>query len=265
MTSEEFRGLFEKCFSTLFEGEEEFDEAMRYACFGGGKRVRPLGVFLGATAISPAPPADEILSLAGAIELIHSYSLVHDDLPAMDNDDYRRGRLTVHKKFGEATAILIGDALLSRAAEVLASGAVQFGKKYAAAAAIMTKAASDMVRGQVYDLAGMHTEAEFRKMYALKTGALIGAAFSAGALVAGADAEQMSAVRAYAEALGLGFQLADDLLDEGEENSLVAVIGAEKARALLDECTEAAVGYAHKLPYGEALAEFAERLRVRKN
>lgn len=265
MNVSDFRALFEKCFSTLFDGSEEFDDAMRYACFGGGKRVRPVGVYLGAASVSAAPPLDEVLSLAGAIELVHSYSLVHDDLPAMDNDDYRRGRLTVHKKFGEAAAILVGDALLSRAAQVLASGAVQFGIKYAAAAAVMTKAAEDMVRGQVYDLAGMRTEEEFRKMYALKTGALIRAAFVAGATVAGADDKQIRLVAEYAEALGLGFQIADDLLDEGEENSLVAVIGAERGRKLLDECTERAVRCAGGLPFGEELAAFAEQLRLRKN
>ena len=265
MNASDFRALFEKCFSTLFDGSEEFDGAMRYACFGGGKRVRPVGVYLGAASVSAAPPLDEVLSLAGAIELVHSSSLVHDDLPAMDNDDYRRGRLTVHKKFGEAAAILVGDALLSRAAQVLASGAVQFGRKYAAAAAVMTKAAEDMVRGQVYDLAGMRTEEEFRKMYALKTGALIRAAFVAGATVAGADDKQIRLVAEYAEALGLGFQIADDLLDEGEENSLVAVIGAERGRKLLDECTERAVRCAGGLPFGEELAAFAEQLRIRKN
>lgn len=264
MTRTGFVELFEKCIATLFDGESEFDDALRYACFGGGKRVRPVGVWLGASSVSPAPPVDEVLSLACAIELIHSYSLVHDDLPAMDNDDYRRGRLTVHKKFGEATGILAGDALLSRAAGVLASGTVQFGGGYAAAAQVMTKAAEDMVRGQVLDLAGMRTEEEFRGMYALKTGALFKAAFLSGAIVAGADAAQRDAVLGYAEALGLGFQIADDLLDEGEENSLVAVIGEERGRALLDECTSSALGYAARLPYGEALVEFAEKLRTRK-
>lgn len=264
MTTAEFRELFERCFATLFDGESEFDDALRYACFGGGKRVRPVGVWLGASAVNAAPPVDEVLSLACAIELIHSYSLVHDDLPAMDNDDYRRGRLTVHKKFGEAAGILAGDALLSRAAKVLASGAVQFGASYAAAAQVMTSAAEDMVRGQVLDLGGMRTEEEFRAMYALKTGALFRAAFLSGAIAAGADDAERRLVAEYAEALGLGFQVADDLIDEGEEKSLVAVIGAEKGRALLDECTERAVICASRLPFGEELAAFAEKLRTRK-
>ena len=264
MTVSEFTELFERCFGTLFDGGSEFDEALAYACFGGGKRVRPTGVWLGASAVSAAPPLDEVLSLGSAIELIHSYSLVHDDLPAMDNDDMRRGRPTVHKKYGEAAGILVGDALLSKASEVLASGAVQFGSRYAVAAQLMTKAAEDMVRGQVLDLAGMRTEEEFRKMYALKTGALIRAAFLSGATVAGASEDMLRAVGEYADALGLGFQVADDLLDEGEENSLVAVIGADAARKLLDECTATAKARAAELPFGEELAAFAEKLRTRK-
>lgn len=204
MTSAGFQEIFEKCFATLFDDGSEFDDALQYACFGGGKRVRPRGVFLGASAVSATPPLDEVLSLAGAIELIHSYSLVHDDLPAMDNDDYRRGRLTVHRKYGEATGILAGDALLSRAAKVLASGAVQFGKNYAAAAQVMTSAAEDMVRGQVLDLAGMRTKEEFLKMYALKTGALFRAAFLSGAIVAGANEREREHICGYARGVGAG-------------------------------------------------------------
>lgn len=264
MTSAGFAEIFEKCFATLFDDGSEFDDALRYACFGGGKRVRPRGVFLGASAVSATPPLDEVLSLAGAIELIHSYSLVHDDLPAMDNDDYRRGRLTVHRKYGEATGILAGDALLSRAAKVLASGAVQFGKNYAAAAQVMSSAAEDMVRGQVLDLAGMRTKEEFLKMYALKTGALFRAAFLSGAIVAGANEREREHICGYAEALGLGFQVADDLLDEGEENSLVAVLGRKESEKLLDECTETALIEAAGLPFGEELREFALKLRSRK-
>lgn len=264
MTTAEFRELFERRFAALFEGESEFDDALRYACFGGGKRVRPVGVWLGASAVNAAPPVDEVISLACAIELIHSYSLVHDDLPAMDNDDYRRGRLTVHKKFGEAAGILVGDMLLSRAAGVLVEGAVKFGADFAVAARVMADAAADMVRGQVLDLQGMRTEEEFGAMYALKTGALFRAAFLAGAIAAGATEEERERVSAYAEALGLGFQIADDLLDEGEESSLVTVVGGKAARELLEKCTLEAVACAASLPHGEELAAFAEQLRTRK-
>ena len=264
MTEKEFLERFEFCFDTLFDGEEEFDAALRYACFGGGKRVRPLGVFLGASAVSEAFPLDEVLSLACAVELVHSYSLVHDDLPAMDDDDMRRGRPTVHKKFGEATAILVGDALNTRAAEVVTAGVLQFGRRYAAAASGLMRAAGDMVRGQVLDIAGMKTEHEFEKMYALKTGALIKASFVAGATVAGADEDTLDAVRGYAEALGLGFQIADDLLEKDEETSLVTLIGRERGEELLQKCTSEALRYASLTPSGDRLAEFATRMGARR-
>ena len=136
----------------------------------------------------------------------------------MDNDDYRRGRLTVHKKFGEAAGILAGDALLSRAAKVLASGAVQFGASYAAAAQVMTSAAEDMVRGQVLDLGGMRTEEEFRAMYALKTGALFRAAFLSGAIAAGADDAERRLVANTPRRWGSGSRWRTTSLTKGRRN-----------------------------------------------
>ena len=265
MTTSEFLAEFEKEFAKSFADGDVFDDAMRYACFGGGKRVRPVCVFLGAEATGRKIPVDEVASLARAIELIHSYSLVHDDLPAMDNDDYRRGRLTVHRQFGEATAILVGDALLSKAAALLAADTVKFGNRYAQAAAEMTVAAEQMVRGQVLDLAGMNTAEEFRHMYFLKTGALIRAAMRAGAIVAGADEEQLALVTECAENTGLAFQLADDLLDDGDEKSLLSVLGEKAVRRLLADCTDRAVRCASRLPEGKNLAEFAKVLQNRKN
>ena len=185
MTVKEFLESFEVYFSGMFESKgEKFDEAMHYACFGGGKRVRPTAVFLGASAISDRFPEGAVMSLAAALELIHSYSLVHDDLPAMDNDDLRRGQPTVHKKFGEATAILVGDALLSSSSTVLINAARVFGDDFLSAASVVTRASENMVRGQVMDIAGMKTAEQFKTMYSLKTGALITAAFQAGAIVA---------------------------------------------------------------------------------
>lgn len=265
MTTSDFLAAFEKKFATLFADGDAFDDAMRYACFGGGKRVRPVCVFLGAEATGNGVPQDEVTSLACAIELVHSYSLVHDDLPAMDNDDYRRGRLTVHRQFGEATAILVGDALLSKAASLLAADSLRFGARYAQAAAEMTLAAEKMVRGQVLDLAGMSTAEEYRNMYALKTGALITAAMRTGALVAGADEAQLALVTECAENTGLAFQLADDLLDDGDEESLLSVLGETKVRRLLADCTDRAVECALGLPEGKHLADFARALQNRKN
>ena len=126
------------------------------------------------------------------------------------------------------------------------------------------RAAGDMVRGQVLDIAGMKTEHEFEKMYALKTGALIKASFVAGATVAGADEDTLDAVRGYAEALGLGFQIADDLLEKDEETSLVTLIGRERGEELLKKCTSEALRYASLTPSGDRLAEFATRMGARK-
>lgn len=266
MTVKEFLESFEVYFSGMFESKgEKFDEAMHYACFGGGKRVRPTAVFLGASAISDCFPEGAVMSLAAALELIHSYSLVHDDLPAMDNDDLRRGQPTVHKKFGEATAILVGDALLTSSSTVLINAARVFGDDFLSAASVVTRASENMVRGQVMDIAGMKTAEQFKTMYSLKTGALITAAFQAGAIVAGGDPEQISAVVEYASNVGLAFQLVDDILDgDKDKNSIVSVIGVDGARKLIAECTARARESARTLPNGEILVKFAEDLQARK-
>ena len=132
----EFLPLFEEKLAAVLDGartRSALDEPMRYACMGGGKRVRPVCVALGALAAGGDPLSERTAELAVAIELVHSYSLVHDDLPAMDNDDMRRGKPTVHKAFGEATAILTGDALLTLAARVCTEGAANYGAAFAAA------------------------------------------------------------------------------------------------------------------------------------
>lgn len=267
LSEREFAELFEERLAeVLRRGTTDgvLDDAMSYACFGGGKRVRPRLVFLGALAAGGEMPVEEVLELASAIELVHSYSLVHDDLPAMDNDDFRRGRLTVHKKFGEANGILAGDALLTLAGRVLTEGSARFGEKFARAASEIMRGAFDMAAGQVEDLRGVRTEEEFLSMYSLKTGALIRAAMLAGAIVGGGDESCLADVKTYAEALGLAFQLADDLLDAGEPDSFVAVAGENKARDLLAECTQRAVSAAKSLGGGETLAEFALTLANRK-
>lgn len=265
-TEKDFIALFEERFKEVLKRGTTggvLDAAAEYACFGGGKRVRPRCVYLGARAVGGDMPLDEVLELSAAIELVHSYSLVHDDLPCMDDDDFRRGRPTVHRKFGEATAVLVGDALLSLAGRVLAEGSAKFGTTFAVAASEIARGAYDMAAGQAADLAGMKTEEDFLAMYALKTGALIRASMLAGATVAGGKEDCLAAVGEYAEALGLAFQLADDLLDIGEPNSVVAVSGEDKARAMLAECTDRAVRAASRLSDGETLAAFAEALARR--
>ena len=263
----EFLPLFEEKLAAVLDGartRSALDEPMRYACMGGGKRVRPVCVALGALAAGGDPLSERTAELAVAIELVHSYSLVHDDLPAMDNDDYRRGRPTVHRQFGEANAILAGDALLTLAGVVLAEGAAKYGDRFARAATFIMRGAYAMAAGQAEDLRGAKTEEEFLSMYALKTGALIRAAFLAGATVAGGNRECMERAEEYADALGLAFQLADDLLDLGEQNSVAAVAGEGRVRELLAESTDRAVTAARGLACGDALADFALALARRK-
>ncbi len=195
-------------------------EAVRYSALGGGKRLRPALAFAAAEACG----SDRSLALpaAAAVEMIHTYSLIHDDLPAMDDDDFRRGRPTSHKVFGEALAILAGDALLTQAFEVLAaaeaitpSRRVEIVREIAAAGG-----AAGLVGGQVADLEGEGRELtlpELEFIHARKTGALILASARAGAIAAGADAAALAAVSEYARRVGLCFQIVDDLLDvEGD-------------------------------------------------
>ncbi|MBR4800144.1 MAG: polyprenyl synthetase family protein [Clostridia bacterium] len=239
------------------------EEAMRYATVDGGKRIRPLLVYLGARAAGDAE-CEGVLALAYAVELVHSYSLVHDDLPAMDDDDMRRGKLSVHKKFGEANGILVGDALLTEAAESLFRNANVRGENYLSACYEIMLGASKMVDGQVRDLAGCKTKNEYLETYSLKTGALILASMRAGARLACADESTLERVSAYARNLGLAFQLADDLLDDDGEPSIINAIGREETVRLLNSATESAIRSADFLKNSEELKEFARMLAVRK-
>ncbi len=194
-------------------------EAMRYAVFSGGKRVRPILALMACEAAGGVP--ERALPFACALELIHTYSLVHDDLPAMDDDDLRRGRPTVHVAFDEAHAILAGDALLTEAFVIAAAGATTTGlapdRALAVIAAIAHAAgAAGMVGGQVADLEAEGARADValvESIHRRKTAALIAASVHAGALAGGAGDPELRALRAYGDALGLAFQVADDLLD----------------------------------------------------
>lgn len=240
-------------------------EAMRYSILGGGKRIRPTCVLLGAQAVGRDFDEEQITTLGLAIELIHGYSLVHDDLPSMDNDDYRRGKLTTHRQFGEANAILVGDALLSMAMSLLVKGSARFGTDFAEAAAYISSGAEDMVKGQAYDLAGMKGKREFLKMYSLKTGALIKAAFKAGAAAAGADKKQLQSIEKYAAALGLMFQLSDDLLDETDTRSYSFVHGQAAAVDLLESSTLTALAAAEMMANADDLKKLALKIQKRTN
>lgn len=197
-------------------------EAMRYSLFAGGKRLRPLLVLLAADACRGG--IDAAMPAACAIEMVHTYSLIHDDLPAMDNDDFRRGQPTSHRKYDEATAILAGDGLLTLAFEVLCDTkpnitAVQCCRVLANAAG-----AAGMVGGQADDLKaadGQGTVEWLESLHARKTGALLRAALLMGGLIAGIEEPKLHALAGYGERIGLAFQVADDLLDvEGEAKKL---------------------------------------------
>jgi geranylgeranyl diphosphate synthase type II len=194
-------------------------EAMRYSLFAGGKRVRPILALAAAEALGTK--SDDLLPIAGALELIHTYSLVHDDLPAMDNDDYRRGMATCHKVYGEAIAILAGDGLLNMAFEILSDRqrlkAVPAGRLIAIIREISTASgAHGMVGGQVVDMESEGREVDFPTLeyiHTHKTGALIRASVRTGALYARAGKRQYTALSHYGELVGLAFQIADDILD----------------------------------------------------
>ena len=217
-------------------------EAMRHAALGGGKRVRPF-LLIECAGLFGVPPA-AALNAAVALECVHCYSLVHDDLPAMDNDDLRRGRPTVHKAFDEWTAILAGDALLTVAFEVLANPDTHPDATIRAELALglaRASGAAGMVGGQCLDLEAEKlgrsqrpTLVDVRRLQAMKTGALIRYACEAGAVLGGGDVEQRRALAVYGERLGRAFQIADDLLDvEGQAVTIGKATGKDAGKATL--------------------------------
>jgi farnesyl diphosphate synthase len=230
--------------------ERRVVEAMRYAVMGGGKRIRPFLVINSARLFNVAEAS--ALRVAAAIEMLHSYSLVHDDLPAMDNADLRRGRPSVHRQFDEATAILAGDGLLTLAFEVLADPETHADPQVRASLGLaLARAAgpAGMVGGQMIDLEAQHSPldiAAITRLQRMKTGAIIAFACESGALLAKASDAARHALHNYAHDLGLAFQIADDLLDvEGSESAtgkpvgqdqvagkatFVAVLGVDEAR-----------------------------------
>ncbi|WP_420393626.1 polyprenyl synthetase family protein [Acuticoccus sp.] len=250
-------------------------EATRYAVLGGGKRFRPLLV-IEAAALFDAP-ADAATTVGAAFECLHAYSLVHDDLPAMDDDDLRRGRPTVHKAFDEATAILVGDGLQALAFELITSPAVPAARAGALANVLALAAGNaGMVGGQYCDLNAFDLDEEgVGRMQAMKTGALIAAACEAGAVLAGAEDEHRVRLRSFGEHLGAAFQLADDLLDvegttaetgkrvgkdaAGRKATIPARFGAEEAHRRLE--ARVAAARACLEPYGERAAVLVEACR----
>src|SRR3984893_8594955 len=212
---------------------ESIHKAMRYSLFAGGKRIRPILCIAAAHAVSDSPAGIE--SAACALELIHTYSLIHDDLPALDNDDLRRGRPTCHKVFGEAIAILAGDALLTLAFQVLAQLDCEPARTISMIAelALASGTVNGMIGGQVHDLEGeaKHpTAALLEAIHHAKTGALLKASLRIGGIYAGADDRQLHALSCYGEHIGLAFQIVDDVLDVEQPSEALGKTAGKDAK-----------------------------------
>ncbi|MDH7798399.1 MULTISPECIES: polyprenyl synthetase family protein [unclassified Beijerinckia] len=256
-------------------------DAMRHGALGGGKRLRPFLLIESARLFGS--DGEGPLRAACALEMVHCYSLVHDDLPAMDDDDLRRGRPTVHKAFDEATAVLAGDALLTYAFDVMADEATdtdpQIRIKLVGRLAQMA-GLGGMAGGQMFDLMAERTltplpRAEIERLQQMKTGALLRYAAEAGAILGRASATDLTAINAYSTALGAAFQIADDILDaEGDEATmgkrvakdagrnkatLVSLLGNDEAAQLRDQLADQAI--AALRPFGDRAAILIEAAR----
>lgn len=257
-------------------------EAMEYSLMAGGKRMRPMLLMAAADAVGGR--GTDFLTAACAMEMIHTYSLIHDDLPAMDNDDYRRGKLTNHKVYGDGMAVLAGDALLTLAFEVVLRQQADPAVKLAVAKEFAIAAGqSGMVGGQAMDLEaeGQKIDMEtLKQLHMGKTGALFHAAIRSGAMLAGASEEDLAALTTYADKFGLAFQITDDILDvtgdealigkpvgsdeRNDKSTYVTLTSLEEARKLAEETVAEAV--AALAPLGEKagfLRELVEYLLKR--
>ncbi|HEB90043.1 MAG TPA: polyprenyl synthetase family protein [Deltaproteobacteria bacterium] len=255
---------------------ESLRGAMRHLVFPGGKRLRPL--FSLAAAESVGGRAETAMPLAVAVELVHTYSLIHDDLPCMDDDDMRRGRPTVHVAYDEATAVLAGDALLTEAFAVLADPAAVAGadaRIFAIGRLAEAAGASGLVGGQIDDLhfesgGGPSAKTDFERLasiHARKTAALFEAAIVGGAALAGANEAERESLGAFGRDVGIAFQIADDLLDADREEaaSILRIQGIEDARlgaeGLLETALERIDGFCERAEPLRELARFAVRRR----
>jgi farnesyl diphosphate synthase len=285
-TAAEVEEMLDLLLSPTDAPEKRLYEAMRYATLGGGKRLRPFLVVQSASLFGVGKRS--ALRTGAALELIHCYSLVHDDLPAMDDDDLRRGKPTVHKKFDEATAILVGDALLPLAFEVLCHPETHSNTEVRVELIrALAKAAGGhgMVGGQMIDLQAESEVldiGEITRLQRLKTGELIAFACEAGAILGSAPETAREALRGYAHDLGLAFQIADDLLDvEGTAEEVgkavnkdakagkatfVSILGIERARAQAKRLADQAIS--HLAIFGESadfLCQVAQFVVERRN
>lgn len=267
------------------EGYDRIFEAAKYSALAGGKRLRPVIVL--AFCRLCGGEADKAMPFACALEMIHTYSLIHDDLPCMDDDDLRRGRPTCHKAFDEATAVLAGDGLLTAAFETAAAAKGLDAEAVLRCVRILGREAgmNGMIAGQMLDLGAEHRRISLdalNLLQSLKTGCLLRAACELGCTAAGCtDARTLEAAREYGEKLGLAFQIQDDILDiEGdartlgkttgkdardEKSTFPALLGLEACRALADRLTGEAVAALDRLPGNGFLTELARSLTGRAN
>lgn len=279
------RALIEDRLAELFRQDTRYaclQEAMEYSLLAGGKRVRPV-LTLEACRMCGGK-VEDALPFACGVEMIHTYSLIHDDLPAMDDDDLRRGRPTNHKVYGEATAILAGDGLLTAAFQALAGAKLPAERVVEAVACLAKEAGPEgMVGGQALDMAGEGralTRKELELLQSLKTGALISAAAELGCIAAGGTAEQRAAVRTYAQCLGRAFQIQDDILDVtgtaeelgkptgsdqvNEKSTFVTALGLEESHALVHRLTDQAEAALEGFDQPEFLVQLAQSLAQRR-
>lgn len=241
----------------------ELRKAMLYSATNGGKRFRPVlsllvGELFGA-------PKERILPFAAAVELIHTYSLIHDDLPCMDNDDMRRGKPTNHKVFGEDFALLAGDALLTEAFLLLADNYGDNGFLVSQLTRLLSVASGvrGMVGGQAIDLRAGEKQFsldELKHLHLLKTGALIRVAVEGAAVIAGARPTDVEHLRKFGEGLGLAFQVADDVLDHGEKDqdarSFTGILGLEGTKSYLAEISKSTLAELHRVSADAAMLEY---------
>lgn len=282
----EYQEYIEKYLSDYYAGfhsepQKLLFDSMEYSLMAGGKRLRPVFAFefcrlCGADWHQAAP-------FAGAMEMIHTYSLIHDDLPCMDNDDFRRGRPTNHKVYGEAMATLAGDALLTDAFGLAATAKLPKPENMALAISVLSQNAGSlgMVGGQVLDILSEErvcTEQEVLDIQSRKTGALINAACVLGVIAGGGSEQQIEAAASFAGCLGLAFQIRDDMLDvigtaeemgksvgtDAAKNTFVRLYGLEKCEELVRKYTDAAIAHLSVFDNTEDLIALAESLTTRR-
>jgi geranylgeranyl diphosphate synthase type II len=279
LTLEQGQKLADEALGRLLPKSDAFPtsihQAMRHSVFAGGKRLRPILAMEAARMISGSLPSG-VADLGAALEMLHTYSLIHDDLPALDNDDLRRGRPTCHKAFGEATAILAGDALQTYAYEVLAklSCPAEARVRMVAEVAHATGTIEGMIGGQVMDLEAEHKRPDAHTLeyiHRSKTGALITACLVAGGMYAGGYDEDIERLRCFGRSAGLAFQIADDILDvtqtseqlgktagkdlKADKATYPALYGLERSVQMADELVKAGC---------DALDAYGERANVLK-